>query len=41
MTALSDNETFIFSGHSNGKVFRYNKDDYKSDLFVGLKGKYL
>ncbi len=34
MTAISDNHEFIFYGHRNGKVFRYNKKDYKSDLFL-------
>ena len=34
MKKISDNRKFIFSGHENGKVSRYNKDDYISDLFV-------
>ena len=32
----------IFSGHFDGQVIRYNKDeDYKSDLFVELDEVYL
>jgi hypothetical protein len=34
VTAISDNQKTIFSGNEEGQVFRYNKDDYKSDLFA-------
>ncbi len=39
MTEISDNQLAIFSGHKNGEVFKYNKDDYKSDLFVTFSNR--
>ncbi len=35
MTAISENEVSIFSGHDNGEVFKHLKYD-KSDLYVKL-----
>jgi hypothetical protein len=39
VTEISDNQLAIFSGHNNGEVFKYNKDGYKSDLFVTFSHK--
>ena len=35
MVSLVDNKNMIISGHMDGKVIRYIKEDnYKSDLFI-------